>query len=220
MRNPLIQLGFEIPFDQIEAAHVEPAVDALLASAQAAVDAIAESGRASNLREHARRARRGHRAARTGHDGGRPSRKRGDDRRLARRLQRHATEGECVLVGARDERRPLPGRARVCGDRGSRKRSLRPRSGSWKRPWTTSGGTARSSARKTRPSCRRSRVDLTKLTTEFSQNVLDETNAFELIITDESKLAGLPESAKQAAAENASSERHRRAGASPCTRRA
>ena len=43
MRNPLIQLGFEIPFDQVEAAHVEPAVDALLADAQAAVDAITTS---------------------------------------------------------------------------------------------------------------------------------------------------------------------------------
>ena len=41
MRNPLIQLGFEIPFDQIEAVHVEPAIDALLTEAQAAVDAIA-----------------------------------------------------------------------------------------------------------------------------------------------------------------------------------
>jgi oligopeptidase A len=46
-------------------------------------------------------------------------------------------------------------------------------------------------------------IELTKLTTDFSQHVLDETNAFELVITDESKLAGLPESAKQAAAENA-----------------
>ena len=43
MPNPLIQLGFEIPFDQIEAAHVEPAVDELLASARAAVDAIASA---------------------------------------------------------------------------------------------------------------------------------------------------------------------------------
>jgi oligopeptidase A len=46
-------------------------------------------------------------------------------------------------------------------------------------------------------------IELTKLTTRFSQNVLDETNAFELVLTDESQLAGLPESAKQAAAENA-----------------
>ncbi|MBW2222860.1 MAG: M3 family peptidase, partial [Deltaproteobacteria bacterium] len=43
MRNPLMQLGFEIPFDEVEAVHVQPAVDALLAKAQAAVDAIAES---------------------------------------------------------------------------------------------------------------------------------------------------------------------------------
>ena len=46
-------------------------------------------------------------------------------------------------------------------------------------------------------------IELTRLTTEFSQNVLDETNAFELLISDESRLAGLPDSAKQAAAENA-----------------
>jgi len=49
-------------------------------------------------------------------------------------------------------------------------------------------------------------IELTKLTTEFSQNVLDETNAFELLITDESNIAGLPESAKQAAAENAAAK--------------
>ncbi|MGB5365115.1 MAG: M3 family metallopeptidase, partial [Polyangiales bacterium] len=46
-------------------------------------------------------------------------------------------------------------------------------------------------------------IELTKLTTEFSQNVLDETNAFELLISEEGKLAGLPDSAKQAAAESA-----------------
>jgi oligopeptidase A len=46
-------------------------------------------------------------------------------------------------------------------------------------------------------------VELTQLTTKFSQNVLDETNAFELVIEDESKLAGLPDSAKQAAAASA-----------------
>ena len=40
MSNPLIQLGFEIPFDEIEAAHVVPAVDELLASARATIAAI------------------------------------------------------------------------------------------------------------------------------------------------------------------------------------
>ena len=43
MPNPLLHLGFEIPFDEIEAAHVEPAVDELLAQAGAAVDRIAKS---------------------------------------------------------------------------------------------------------------------------------------------------------------------------------
>ena len=46
-------------------------------------------------------------------------------------------------------------------------------------------------------------IELTKLTTQFSQNVLDETNAFEWIASDESQLAGLPPNAKKAAKENA-----------------
>ena len=50
-------------------------------------------------------------------------------------------------------------------------------------------------------------VELTKVTTKFSENVLDSTNAFELIITDESRLAGLPPSAIAAARQNAESDR-------------
>ncbi len=46
-------------------------------------------------------------------------------------------------------------------------------------------------------------VELTRVTTKFSENVLDSTNAFELIITDEAKLAGLPPSAIAAARQNA-----------------
>lgn len=46
-------------------------------------------------------------------------------------------------------------------------------------------------------------VALTKATTKFSENVLDATNAYELVITDEAKLAGLPESALIAARESA-----------------
>jgi len=46
-------------------------------------------------------------------------------------------------------------------------------------------------------------VELTKLTTKFSENVLDSTNAWDLVITDESKLAGLPPSALDAARQNA-----------------
>lgn len=46
-------------------------------------------------------------------------------------------------------------------------------------------------------------VELSKLTTKFSQNVLDSSNAFELIVEDEARIAGLPELAKQAAAQGA-----------------
>ncbi len=46
-------------------------------------------------------------------------------------------------------------------------------------------------------------AELSKVTKEYSEHVLDSTNAWELVITDEAKLAGLPESAKAGAAANA-----------------
>ncbi len=45
--------------------------------------------------------------------------------------------------------------------------------------------------------------ELAQKTQKFSENVLDATNAYELIVEDESRLAGLPDSAKQAAAQSA-----------------
>lgn len=48
-------------------------------------------------------------------------------------------------------------------------------------------------------------VELTRLTTKFSENVLDSTNAFELVITDEAKLDGLPPSAIAASRQSAES---------------
>ncbi len=53
-------------------------------------------------------------------------------------------------------------------------------------------------------------VELQGLCTKFSQNVLDATNAFELIVEEESRLAGLPENAKAAA--RASAEAKGKAG--------
>lgn len=46
-------------------------------------------------------------------------------------------------------------------------------------------------------------AELSKLTKRFAEHVLDSTNAWELVIEDESKLAGLPDSAKAAALANA-----------------
>jgi oligopeptidase A len=45
--------------------------------------------------------------------------------------------------------------------------------------------------------------ELTQITKKYSENVLDATNAWELVITDEAKLAGLPDSALASAAANA-----------------
>jgi oligopeptidase A len=45
-----------------------------------------------------------------------------------------------------------------------------------------------------------------KLSTRFSENVLDATNAYELLVDDESRLAGLPDDVKQAAQANAEKE--------------
>lgn len=46
-------------------------------------------------------------------------------------------------------------------------------------------------------------VELSRLTTRFSENVLDSTNAFELVLDRESRLAGLPPSAVAAARQSA-----------------
>lgn len=48
--------------------------------------------------------------------------------------------------------------------------------------------------------------ELSKLSLKFSENVLAETNAFELHITDEKELSGLPDFAKEAAAHTAQSK--------------
>jgi len=46
-------------------------------------------------------------------------------------------------------------------------------------------------------------AELSRLTQAYAEHVLDSTNAWELIIDDEAQLAGLPDSAKAAAAANA-----------------
>lgn len=49
-------------------------------------------------------------------------------------------------------------------------------------------------------------VELAKLTARFAQNALDATSAFEVVIEDEARLAGLPETARAAARESAAAK--------------
>lgn len=51
-------------------------------------------------------------------------------------------------------------------------------------------------------------AELAEITQKYSENVLDATNAWELVVSDESKLAGLPASARAAALASAKAKGH------------
>ena len=205
MRNPLIQLGFEIPFDQIEAAQVEPAIDTLLASSQAAVDAIVTSeaprtyantlGALEEATEMLERAMTvvGHLESVATTEGLRIAYNATRPKVSAFWSELAMNDGlyQAVRTFAEtDEASALPP---------TEKRFLEKTLDDFRRHGAELGTEDKAKLHAIE-------VELTTLTTEFSQNVLDETNAFELIITDEGQLAGLPESATQAAAENASAK--------------
>ncbi|HSN84585.1 MAG TPA: M3 family metallopeptidase [Polyangiales bacterium] len=202
MPNPLIQLGFEIPFDQIEAAHVEPAIDELLARSRAAVDAIvAHAGprtyddtlaaledatepleRAMTVVDHLESVATSD-ALRAAYNATQPK---------VSAFWSELAMNEGLYAAVREfsetqEAAALPP---------TEKRFLTKTLDDFRRHGAELGPEDKAKLQSIE-------VELAKLTTAFSQNVLDETNAFELVITDESKLAGLPESARQAAAENA-----------------
>ena len=205
MSNPLIQLGFEIPFDQIEAEHVEPAVDQLLARSQAAIDAVASSeeprsydntlGALEKATEMLERASTvvGHLesvattdALRAAYNATRPKVSAfwsvlAMNDALYRAVRAFATTDEAVALPPTE------------------KRFLEKTLDDFRRHGAELGPEDKTKLQAIE-------IELTKLTTDFSQNVLDETNAFELLITDERKLASLPDSAKQAAVENASAK--------------
>ena len=61
-------------------------------------------------------------------------------------------------------------------------------------------------------------VELTQITTKFGENVLDSTNAFELIISDGGELAGLARKRRRGGPRQRRSEGAGRAGASRCRR--
>ena len=202
MTNPLTEVQFKVPFDLIRAEHVEPAIDRLLEEAQSKLDSLVASKAAATYENTLGALEKlgeklGFAMAVVGH------------------LESVATHPELRAafnsvqpkVSAFFSKIPLNegayNRVRDFSET-EEARSLNP---TRKRFLDKTLDDFRKSGAELDPAGKARlleiNVELAQLTTKFAQNVLDATNAFELIIRDESGLAGLPPSAVQAARENA-----------------
>jgi len=203
--NPLLQIRFQIPFDQIRAEHVEPAVTELLRDAHEKLDRItSETAPRSfantmdaldDLTVHLDYAMG-----------------------ITRHLEAVSTTPELRAaynavqpeVSAFYSSLPLnealwktvqsyAATAEAGKLSGARQRFLEKTIDNFRRH-----GAALDAAGKVRIA--EIDVELTKLTIRFSENVLDSTNEFELVVTDQKTLAGLPESAVAMARASAASK--------------
>jgi oligopeptidase A len=205
MTNPLLELGFEIPFDQIKAEHVEPGIDALLEEARARQQTLGSStGPRTFANTIAALDEMTHRLDTAAN--------------VVRHLEDVATYPELRAAWNRVQPRiaeyrsriPLdPGLWRVLSEyaetaeakslAGPRRRFLTKTLDVFRRH-----GAELDDAGKQR--LQEMDVELSKLTTKFAENVLDSTNRWDLVITEEERLAGLPPTAKQAARESAAAK--------------
>jgi oligopeptidase A len=206
MQNPLLSQQYRIPFDQIRAEHVQPAIEALLASSAAGLEEIAATtlgsttydntlGRLDTFTAPLEYAMN-----------------------IVRHLESAATSAElrqaynAIQGPVAEFYSGLPlheGLWRVIKDfaatgeasrlTGARKRHLQKTIDSFVR-----NGAELNAADKQK--LREIDVELTRVTTKFTENVLDSTNEFELMVVDEMKLAGLPPSAIDAARQSAESK--------------
>ena len=198
--NPLVHEQFHIPFHEITAAHVEPAVAALLATAEAELQAIVElpegtpRTRANTLDAFEEMGRGlewamgvvGHLESvatspelRAAYEAVQPdvsafSSRVYQEPRLYAALREFAGTEEAAQLD--------PTRARL----------LHKLLDSFRR-----NGAELDEAGKARLAALE--IELAQATLKFSQTVLDATNAYERIVTDEAELAGLPDSARAAA---------------------
>jgi len=202
MQNPLLDLTFPVPFDAIREEHIEPAVRTRLAEAQGAIDAIAES------------------SGPFGYDSTLGALERASEQlelvmSLVEHLEsvsttpalRDAYNAVLPEVSAFGSSIPLnPGlwRALSAFSNSEEAAALDP----VRRRFldNTLADFRRSGAQLDQEKKERLKAidgELSLITTRFSQNVLDSSNAFEVLIEDESALGGLPESAKAAARDSA-----------------
>jgi oligopeptidase A len=197
--NPLLEIQFRVPFDKIEAAHVEPAIDQLLTDANARLEATIASERplhaldtmtekldyAMGVVRHLESVattpdlRAAHNAIEPKVSAFYSSLPLNEG--LWKAIQRYA---------ATDEAKALTG---------TMKRYLTKTIDSFKRH-----GAELDAAGKAR--LQQIDVALAEATTKFSENVLDSTNSFDLVIEDEAALRGLPPAAIAAARASAESK--------------
>ncbi len=203
--NPLLKIRFQIPFDQIRAEHVEPAVAQLLQLSRANQKALAEST-----------------GPRTYENTLVPLEDMTEELNYAMQVSGHLESVSTYpeLRAAYNAVQPEvseyysgivldPGIWRVVREfaatpeaaqlTGAKKRLLTKTIDAFRRQ-----GAELDDAGKKRLS--EIDVELTVLTTKFGENVLDSTNAFELVVTGKEKLAGLPPTAINAARESAKSK--------------
>ncbi|WP_437753834.1 M3 family metallopeptidase [Sorangium sp. So ce1389] len=200
--NPLLSLGFEIPFDRIRSEHVEPAVRALLEDARARLEAvIATPGprtydntlgaleavtdrldRAMNVVSHLESTSTTP-ELRAAYNAVQPE----VSEFLSGIALNEGVYGALKAFAATPEAEALTG---------PRRRFFKKTLDDFRR-----SGAELDPAGKKRLS--EIDVELATLTLRFSQNVLDATNAFEFVIEDPARLAGLPPSAVETARQSA-----------------
>ena len=205
MPNPLLTLQYRIPFDKVKATDVEPAIDELLADAQASVDALAsDSGPRTyantmqvlddftNRLEYAMNIVRHLEGVATTPEL-RAAYNAVQPKVAAFYSSLPLNEGLWNVIkhySLTDEAKSLVG---------ARARFLKKTVDNFRRHGADldADGKAR---------LKELDIQLAQLTTKFSQNVLDATNDFDLVIKDEKQLAGLPPSATGAARQSAESK--------------
>jgi oligopeptidase A len=203
MENPLLEIRFEIPFDQIRAEHVKPAIAELLAGARREIDKIAENAGMltyANTLEAMERATERLDYAMT----------------VVRHLEAVETSPElraefnAVQPEVSEFYSSIPlneklwtalkafsGMEEAKDLAGARRRFLVKTLDSFRRHGAELDAVGKKRLAEIA-------VELTNLTTKFGENTLDATNAWELILNDEAQLAGLPPSAVAAARASAS----------------
>jgi oligopeptidase A len=186
--NPLTEIQFNIPFDRVEAAHVEPAIDELLADANRRVDlAIADPNPLLAIDTMTERldyalsvVRHIESVATT------PA-----FRAAFNAVQPKASAFYSSIPLNEGLWKAIQSYASAESGRslqGTYKRFLKKTIDSFKRH-----GADLDAAGKAR--MKEIDVALAEATTKFAEHVLDATNAWELVVTDESQLQGLPPSA-------------------------